>query len=247
LNIDVLYAAHQVHSMLADKAFMTMAQHDPDSARMYQLRGDRMAQIGNIEGAIGVYRLAIAHDPHLSGAHYSLGEALSISRNESERAEAEAEYKRALIDNPMDEKAECRLGDIETQRSNAQGAAQHYRRALELAPDDPDANEGYGIVLLNQDSVPDARHYLSRAIQLDPGNLVAHYHLSLANRKAGDVEAAKREMDEFLKLKTNRDNLKHSFDDLPLQVVRQDSQERSGNAPSKAIPEGATSIENKSK
>ncbi len=244
-NIDVLYAAHQVYSLLADKSFVTMAELEPDSARMFELRADRMAQIGNIEGAIQAYRLAIQRDPHLSGVHFALGDALSVSLNDAERAEAEGEYEKALEDNPLDEKAECRLGDIEMQRSNLKGAAQHYQRALQLQPDDPDANEGYGMVLLASDSSLEARNYLSRAVQLDPTNVTAYYHLSEASRKVGDLDAAKREMEEFLKLKAQRESLKRSFDDLPLQAARQANQGQEEPAPPKAAPQATTGEHNK--
>jgi len=245
-NIDVLYAAHQVYSLLADNTFVAMAQLDPDSARMYQLRGDRMAQIGNMQGAVAAYRLAIVRDPHLSGVHFALGEVLSISRNADERAEAESEYAMALTDNPLDEKAECRLGDIEMQRPNLEGAAQHYQRALQLQPNDPDANEGYGMVLLASDSSREARNYLSRAVQLDPTNVTAYYHLSEASRKSGDLDASKREMEEFLKLKAQRENLKRSFDDLPLHAARQASQGQEVHTPETAVPQGTTDVHNKS-
>jgi cytochrome c-type biogenesis protein CcmH/NrfG len=245
-NIDVLYAAHQVYSLLADNAFMAMAQVGPDSARMYQLRGDRMAQIGNMQGAVAAYRLAIERDPHLSGVHFALGEVLSISRNADERAEAENEYVKALQDNPLDEKAECRLGDIEMQRSNLKGAVQHYQRALQLQPNDPDANEGYGMALLASDSSQAARSYLSRAVQLDRSNVTAYYHLSEASRKSGDLDAAKREMEEFLKLKAQRVSLKRSFDDLPLHAARQSGLGQEVQAPQTVAPQGTTEGNNKS-
>jgi tetratricopeptide (TPR) repeat protein len=236
-NVDVLYAAHQVYSLLADKAFLAMAHLGPTSARMYQLRGDRMAQIGNKEGAITAYRLAIVRDPHLSGAHFALGEVLSVSPNAKQREEAEGEYYKALEDNPLDEKAECRLGDIEVQRSNLQAASTHYKRALQLQPNDPDVNEGMGLVLLASNRTQEALVYLNRAVQIDPMDMAAHYHLSLANRKTGDLNAAKHEMDEFLKLKAVKDKLRSSFDDLPLQVVRQTSRGQNDQYPEKAAPQ----------
>jgi len=244
-NVDVLYASHQIYSLLADKSFLAMAQLDPDSARMFQLRGDQLAQIGNMRGAIAAYRLAVERDPHLTGAHFALGEVLSVSQDASERAEAEVEYRKALADNPLDEKAECRLGDIELQRSNTQNASQHYKRALDLQPNDPDANEGIGMVLLMLDSSQEARIYLSRAVQLDPTNVAAYYHLSEASRKAGDLDAAKREMEEFLKLKAQRDKLKRSFNDLPLQIHRQANQGQEVQAPLNAAPPETTDEHNK--
>lgn len=232
-NPDVLYAAHQVHSLLAEKAFLTMAQLAPDSARVYELRGDRMAEIGNMKGAILAYRSAIERDPHLSSVHLALGEALSISQDAAERAQAESEYKKALADNPSDEKAECRLGDIEKQRSNFDAAKQHYKRALELQPDDPDANEGLGVVLFEEGAIQEARTYLNRTVQLDPANAAAYYHLSQASRGAGDLDQAKREMDQFLKLKTQEEDLKRSFDDLPSRAARQ-AREAQGDQPAPA-------------
>jgi tetratricopeptide (TPR) repeat protein len=223
-NIDVVYAAHQAYSILASRSFLAMAQLAPDSARMYQLRADRMAQMGNRKGAIAAYRLAIGRDAHLSGAHFALAEVLSVSQIEAERAQAEGEYLKALADNPEDEKSERRLGDIHMQRSDLAGATQHYQRALQLQANDPDANEGYGMALLASDSAQEARTYLRRAIQIDPTNVAAYYHLSQASRKAGDLDAANREMAEFLKLKAQRENLKRSFDDLPIQAAREASQ-----------------------
>jgi tetratricopeptide (TPR) repeat protein len=216
-NIDVLYAAHQVYSLLANRAFLSMTRLAPDSARMYQLRGDQMMQVGDILGAITAYRQALRLDPHLAGAHFSLGEVLSASPHTSDRDLAEVEYQRALADDPMDEKAECRLGKIERRRSNLPAATGHYKRALELRPDDPEANEGFGMVLMDSNSNRKASVYLNRAIQLDPTDEVAYYHLSLASRRLGDLEVAKREMEEFLKLKAQKENLKRRFHELPIQ------------------------------
>jgi tetratricopeptide (TPR) repeat protein len=217
-NADVLYAAHQVYAQLENHFFLEMADLDPQSARMFQVRGDRMAQRGNLEGAIAAYRIAISKDTHLSGVHSALGEALGVSQNGADRAGAQSEYEKALADNPMDEKAECRLGDIAVQQNNLAGATQHYRRALDLQPSDADANEGLGLVLFASNSPVQARTYLKRAVDLDPTNVAAYYHLSQASRKAGDADAANAEMAEFLKRKASRDNLRRSFEDLPSQL-----------------------------
>jgi len=236
-NLDVLYAAHQVYSLLAEQAFLSMAQAEPDSARVYEMRGDRMAEIGNMKGAILAYRAAIERDPHLSSVHLALAEALSVSQDAAERAGAESEYRNALADNPYDEKAECGLGDVEKQRSNFDAAEQHYKRALQLEPNDAEANEGLGIVLLQNGAIQEARTRLDRAVQLDPADAAAYYHLSQASRRAGDFDQARREMDQFLKLKAQEESLKRSFGDLPLQAARQAREAQDNQAaPSPAIP-----------
>jgi tetratricopeptide (TPR) repeat protein len=218
-NVDVIYAEHQVYSLLANRAFLSMARLAPDSARMYQLRGDEMMQSGKLAGAIAAYRQAVQRDPHLAGAHFALGEALSASQSAADRAEAEGEYKKALADNARDEKAECRLGAIDLDRADLDGAAQHLKRALQLQPDDAEANEGLGMVLMASQSNQDAILYLKRAVQLDPTDGAAHYRLALAGRSLGDVEAANREMEEFRKLRTQKENLKQNFHELPAQTL----------------------------
>jgi hypothetical protein len=55
--------------------------------------------------------------PYLAGVHFSLGQALSASQSSEDRAQAEAQYKDALAENAQDEKAECRLGAIDLDRS----------------------------------------------------------------------------------------------------------------------------------
>lgn len=230
-NPDVLYAAHQVYSVLENRSFLAMANLDPRSARMYQVRGDRMVLRGNLERAIAAYRIAISRDAHLSGVHFALGEALSISQDAAERAQAGSEYEKALVDNPSDEKAECRLGDLAMQQNRTADATQHYRRALDLQPNDPDANEGLGMALFATDSAVEARVYFKRAIDLDPTNVAAYYHLSQASRKAGDLNAANAEMAEFLKRKTARDNMRHSLEDLPAQSRRQTGTGESTGSP----------------
>lgn len=215
-NVDVLYAAHRVYSLLANRAFLTLAYVNPDSARMYQVWGDRMKLMGDMRGAIVAYRKAIERDPNLSGVHVALADALSASRSAADRNAAEVEYRKALEIDPLNARAESKLGDFAMQRSNLQGAAGHYRRALQIQPDDPEANEGLGEVLMRLQSYQEARVYLKRTVQLDPTNSVAYYHLSQASRQLGDIDAAKRQLDEFLKLKAEDEKMRRSFSSMSL-------------------------------
>ncbi|HXW57716.1 MAG TPA: tetratricopeptide repeat protein [Candidatus Cybelea sp.] len=236
-DVDVLYAEHQVYSLLAYRAFESLARVDPDSGRMYEIQGDEMAQVRNVPGAIAAYRLAIQHNPHLTGVHFALGEALSASHSPEQQAEAESEYKKALGDDPWDEKAECRLGNIELERSNLQAALVHFKRAIQLQPSDPEANKGLGVALMELGSNREAVAYLNRAVQFDPYDETAYYRLSLASRNAGDIDAAMREMEEFRALKAKKDQLKRNFLDLLEDAARMAQNPKS--FPSAAGPGGA--------
>jgi len=213
-NVDVLYAAHQVYSLLADHAFQSMAQVGPDSARMYELQGDELAQVGDIHGAILAYRHVIVLSPHLSGVHFALGEALSASRSPADQAQAEDEYRLALADDPQDERADCRLGMIEMKQAHIPVAVGYFQSALRLQPGDPEANKDLGIALTLSGSNQEAAVYLNRAVQADPSDESAWYHLSLAERSIGDLQAAKHDMDEFLRVKARKDDLAHNYRNL---------------------------------
>jgi Flp pilus assembly protein TadD len=215
-NADVLYAAHRVYSLLANRALLALAYREPDSVRMYQVWGDHMALMGDTQGAIVAYRKAMEREPDLTGLHVALGDALSASSSAADQAAAEEQYRKALQADPSDARAESRLGDIAMQRSAFDEAAGHYRHALEIQPDNPEANEGLGVILLQSQSYAQARVYLNRAVELDPTNKIAYYRLSQVSRKLGDADAAERTMAEFLKLKAEDENMRRSFSGMSL-------------------------------
>jgi tetratricopeptide (TPR) repeat protein len=229
-DVDILYAAHRVYSELADTTLYSIAVLQPDSARLYQSKGDQLAQQGNTAGAIAAYRQALERDPHLPGAHYELAEIMSASISSAERAQAETEYRSALADNPLDEKAECGLASMELERSDFQMASQDYTKAIRLQPDDPVANEGLGMALVSLGEEKRARPYLEHAAQLDPTNGRAHYHLSLVDHKLGDATAAKQEMDEFLRLKVGQERIDQTLKGMHGQLLMQIQKDRNADA-----------------
>ena len=235
-DVDILYSAHRVYSELANTTLYSIAVLEPDSARMYQSKGDQLAQQGNTTAAIAAYRQALQRDPHLPGAHYELAEIMSTSISSAERAQAETEYRSALTDNPLDEKARCGLASIEVERSDFEIASQDYAEAIRLQPDDPAANDGLGMVLVTLGEVKQARPYLEHAVQLDPTNGRAHYQLSLLDHKLGDAAAAKHEMDEFLKLKVGQERIKQTLKDMHGQLLMQIQKDRNVDASTDTVP-----------
>ena len=235
-DVDILYSAHRVYSELANTTLYSIAVLEPDSARMYQSKGDQLAQQGNTTAAIAAYRQALQRDPHLPGAHYELAEIMSTSISSAERAQAETEYRSALTDNPLDEKARCGLASIEVERSDFEIASQDYAEAIRLQPDDPAANDGLGMVLVTLGEVKQARPYLEHGVQLDSTNGRAHYQLSLVDHKLGDAAAAKHEMDEFLKLKVGQERIKQTLKDMHGQLLMQIQKDRNVDASTDTVP-----------
>jgi Tfp pilus assembly protein PilF len=221
-DIDILYTAHRIYLDLADESMLSITMLAPDSARMHQLMAHESARQGNTEGAIAQYRQALKIDPKIPGLHFELAEALSGSKQPSDREQIEREYKAALAANPFDEKSECRLGDIAARQSDLKAASAHYSRALELQPNDPDANLGLAKTLIAMNQPKKAIPLLERAAQIEPFNATVHYHLSVLYRKAGHSDDAHRELAEFRRLRGMKTRLDQVYQAMRLQPAGQE-------------------------
>jgi tetratricopeptide (TPR) repeat protein len=221
-NTDILYTAHRIYSDLAGESMLSVAMLAPKSARMHQMMAQEMARQGNTEGAIAHYREAVKMDPHLPGLHFELAEALNLSSSAADRDQVEKEYQAALSENPFDEKAESRLGEIALRESDLERAAAHYKRALELQPNDADALVGMGRTLTQMHRPAEAEPYLKRAAQIEPFTAATHYRLSQVYRAAGRTADAQKELAEFQRLKEMKERLKQVYEEMRLQPVKQE-------------------------
>jgi len=224
-NTEILYSAYRIYSDLAGESMLSMAMLAPKSARMHQMMGQEMARQGNTAGAIAHYREAVKMDPQLPGLRFELAEALNLSESASDQEQVETEYKAALADNPFDEKAECRLGDIALKASDLESALAHYKRALELRPNDAEASLGMGKTLTQMHKPAEAEPYLKRSAELEPFTAVTHYRLSLVYRAAGRTAEAQKELAEFQRLKDMKERLKQVYQEMRLQPVKQERPE----------------------
>jgi tetratricopeptide (TPR) repeat protein len=80
-------------------------------------------------------------------------------------------------------------------------------RALELAraakaalPENPAVNDTLGFVYIRKQLPSVAIPLLRLAVQQQPGEPVFHYHLGLAHLQAGDKQAARKELEQALRL-----------------------------------------------
>jgi tetratricopeptide (TPR) repeat protein len=219
---EILYTAHQIYANLADETMLSVALIAPKSARMHQLMAHEMMRQGNTEGAISHLREAIKIDPGLAGIHFELAEALNASGSPAGLAEAVKEYTAAWAANPFDEKALCRLGEIALGRSDLKEALARYSRAVALQPNDPAAGLGLAKALLAMDQPAKAQPLLERSAQLEPFNSVTRYHLATVYRNQGRTEDARRELQEFKKLKEMKEQLKQVYREMRVEPSHQE-------------------------
>jgi tetratricopeptide (TPR) repeat protein len=226
-NPEVLYAEYQTYFDLSAEARLALSLAAPDSAQMHQLLAHEEITEGNTNRAIAQFRMAIAIDPRLPGVHFELAELLNTASDPAIRKEAIEEYRIALEQNPRDEKAICRLGEIAAQKGDVKQAYDDYSKAVALQPADADAKLGLAKALIEMDEPDKALPLLEASVQLEPTNSTAHYRLSTLYRKMGRIEDARREVELYKKYKDMKEKLRALYKDVLIrpEEIRADDQD----------------------
>jgi tetratricopeptide (TPR) repeat protein len=225
-NPAVLYAAYRIYSDLTGEAMLSLALAAPDSAQMHQVMAHEEARQGNTAGARVQFEKALQIDPKLPGIHFELGELLGISEDAKTKASAESEYKAAIAENALDEKAERRLGDLSSQKGDSAQALQHYNTALRLQPDDAEANFGLAKTLIAMNEQAKALPILERAVQLEPTNAAAHFRLSTIYREMGRTADSQHEVEEYKSYKLMKEKLEAIFKEMQVRPAGLSSEEQ---------------------
>jgi tetratricopeptide (TPR) repeat protein len=226
VNPAVLYAGYRVYSDLASETMLSLALAAPDSAQTHQMMAHEEARVGNTAGARAQYQKALEIDPKLPGIHFELGELLALSEDPKTKASAESEYKAAVVENALDEKAECRLGDLSSRQGDSAQAIKHYQAALRLQPDDAEADFGLAKTLIAQNEQAKALPVLERAVELEPTNAPAHFRLSTIYREMGRTADSQREVEEYKKYKMLKEKLEAIFKEMQLRPAGLSSDEQ---------------------
>jgi tetratricopeptide (TPR) repeat protein len=216
-NAEVLYAAYRTYADLSGESMLSLSMVAPDSGQMHQVMAHEEIKEGNTNQAIAQFRKAIELNPHLPGVHYELAELLNTSLDAIVKDEAEKEYRAAVKQNPGDERAQCRLGEIDAHKGNTSRAYEEFSRAVELQPQDAEARLGLAKILIDMNQQDKAQSMLEETVKLEPANEIAHYRLGNLYRQKGQIADAKREVELYKKYKDMKDKLRSVYKDL--QVV----------------------------
>ena len=214
----VLYAAYRIYTDQAAEALLGMSIAVPNSGQMHQAMAHELGRVGDTNGAIADYRAALAADPQLPGIHFELAEALHNSPEIKLKEEAEQEYKLAVANNPLDERALTRLGDIVAEKGNLDDAEKYYKQALAIVPGDPNAEVGLAFIYGQKDNPTAALPLLEKAVAEDPSNITAHYRLSTVYRALHRPDDAKRELAEYKKYKDLKEKLRTVYKNMKIDT-----------------------------
>jgi TolB-like protein/DNA-binding SARP family transcriptional activator/cytochrome c-type biogenesis protein CcmH/NrfG len=157
----------------------------------------------HLQKALEIISEVIREKPDISGAHHQLGIILQTSGKLKEAIES---FERALEINPSNAGSHAHIGFALTRMGRAGEGIEHIRYAMRLSPKDPTMAiwlEFAGATELELGHYQEAIGYFRRSIAIAPAYPRPWAGLVAAQALAGDIEAARRSVDQLRKSSPN--------------------------------------------
>jgi tetratricopeptide (TPR) repeat protein len=186
----------------AAKIFAELETQFEDTAEFHLKLGRLYGQATFYEDAIHEFKLAIAKDDQLAGAHFSLGATYMMQTGEPAYREAEAELRKELAVDSRQPLAYIALGRIELMQHRFADAESDLKRALELDPLSTAAYALLGQLYTELGKIDDAEAAFRKqiAITMVPAKNEyeverAHFCLGRLLMKTGKLAEGRKELD----------------------------------------------------
>jgi tetratricopeptide (TPR) repeat protein len=187
-NAEASYWLERTYQALGAEAYAQLEESFPGSWRTHQLRAEGYSLRQDFDGALKEFQAALKLRPNEPELHEALGELYFVNHSD---AEAQSELERALALDPSRTHALYLMGRLYVQNRENQKALPYLQRALQLQPDLTEASSLLGTAYVRLGQFANAIPKLEKAASMDHyGNI--HYELSLAYRKLGQTELARK-------------------------------------------------------
>ena len=118
-------------------------------------------------------------------------------------AEAEEQYKLALISNPKHFDTHSEYGLLLTKMGRKEEAEIHFKLAIEIGPQNVVTHNNYGILLKTMKRCEEAEQQYKLALEVDPNNAVTHYNYGVLLREMRRWEEGKKHLKLALEANPN--------------------------------------------
>lgn len=153
-------------------------------------------------------------------AHVALGRAYNSTGDEMR---AEAEYRKAIQEDPSSGAAYVGLGEIALFQQNTGQAQRYFNQAVEHSPDYGPAYAALGQLYLQAHQRTEALGMLQKAVALDPSDWQSQFDLGKLLMEAGESARAK---EMFTKILAVRPDFLEAGEQLALLSLRQGDVQR---------------------
>jgi protein O-GlcNAc transferase len=179
---------------LTDPVLAVVSALREDAGAILQ-RGVKLAETGDIEGAIAAHEAALARDPTLTQAHGNLISLYGRTRNWSK---AEEHYRAAVQSGAALADVYYDYGVMLGLQEKWDLAAVAYREALAVNPMHPQAHNNLGQALERQRMVNEAAEAFRRAVESQPGFRLARFNLARMLIALGKPDPAAVELEKIV-------------------------------------------------
>jgi tetratricopeptide (TPR) repeat protein len=198
---DILYYLGRASGLLSKQSIDTLMAAYPDSARAHQAMAENYFVLRRMQDAEKEYKDALRLRPGLPEAHLALGEVYASS---AQWPKAEEQFRLQVKLQPGNAEAAYRLGDALLEQGKAHEAQPELVRADKLMPEMPETLYALGKAASLDGDADAAVNAWTKLLSIEKqSSLAAQAHFGLAGiyRKQGKTAEAKKEMEEFEKLK----------------------------------------------
>ncbi len=169
----------------------------PPEARGEFEKGQKAAQDGNTEEAIGAYRRALEIYPQYFEAYEGLG---TLYMDQENWTEAEDSLKRCLEINEQYASAHAALGALYNRTNRPDDAIPALERSLALKPNAWQAHFELAQALLAKGRAEEAEKHARRAREMEPKQALTHLVLGNTLLRRNDLAGARQEYESFLEV-----------------------------------------------
>ncbi|MBS3026786.1 MAG: tetratricopeptide repeat protein [Dolichospermum sp. DET50] len=169
-------------------------------AAFYTNRGIVRDDLGDKQGAIDDYTLAIKFNPNLAQAYNNRG----IVRNElGDKQGAIDDYTQAIKINPNYASAYNNRGNVRKDLGDKPGAIDDYNQAIKINPNDAEAYYNRGIVRNELGDKQGAIDDYNQAIKINPNYASAYNNRGIVRNELGDKPGAIDDYNQAIKINPN--------------------------------------------
>jgi tetratricopeptide (TPR) repeat protein len=165
-----------------------------DDPRGHLFRGLRLAEVGDLPGAIEAHEAALARNPSLAQAHANL---ISLYGRTSQWAQADAHYKALLAIGYNLDEAHYNYGVLLGLQRRWPEAAVAFRAAITANPLHAMARNNLGQILEGERNVTEALDQYRHAVAADPQLRLARYNLGRMLLATRQIEEAAAEFERL--------------------------------------------------
>ena len=199
----------------------------------YQANRDKQL----LDTALSNAKQAVDLNGQLADNRVSLGRVL-VEKGDADKAEAE--FKQALMVDPLNASAHRGLGDVERARKHWTESETFYKKAIDLRPKDWDLRLALGNFYFRQSRYAEAEHAFAEVTSLVPDCYLGYRNLGVAYHMQARFPEASAEFQKALQIKPTA----MTYSNLGTSLFFQGLYQQSVVAMEKAVQMGANNAQN---